>query len=99
MDFVLPDNVPANEFLNLEGGKLSKSKGHGILVKDVVKEFNPDVIRYTIASNLPENKDSDFSWEDLQAKNNNELAAILGNFINRTVVFAKNRSLTIKYLK
>lgn len=89
--FVLPDNVPANEFLNLEGGKLSKSKGHGILVKDVVKEFNPDIIRYTIASILPENKDSDFSWDDLRNKNNNELAAILGNFINRTVVFAKNK--------
>ena len=90
-DFVLPENVPANEFLNLEGGKLSKSKGHGILVKDIVKEFNPDLIRYTLASNLPENKDSDFSWDDFQIKNNNELAAILGNFINRTVVFVKNK--------
>ena len=90
-DFILPDNVPANEFLNLEGGKLSKSKGHGILVKDAVRDFNPDVVRYAIASNLPENKDSDFSWEDLQTKNNNELAAILGNFINRTVVFAKTK--------
>jgi methionyl-tRNA synthetase len=90
-DFVLPANVPANEFLNLEGGKLSKSKGHGILVKDIVKEFNPDLIRYTLASNLPENKDSDFSWDDFQIKNNNELAAILGNFINRTVVFLKNK--------
>jgi methionyl-tRNA synthetase len=89
--YILADNVPANEFLNLDGGKLSKSKGHGILVKDVVKEYNPDVIRYTIAANMPENKDSDFSWEDLQNKNNNELAAILGNFINRTVVFAKNK--------
>lgn len=90
-DFVLPENVPANEFLNLEGGKLSKSKGHGILVKDIVKEFNPDLIRYTLASNLPENKDADFSWDDFQIKNNNELAAILGNFINRTVVFVKNK--------
>ncbi len=89
--FVLPDNVPANEFLNLDGAKLSKSKGHGILVKDVVTEFNPDVVRYAIASNMPENKDSDFSFKELQAKNNNELAAILGNFINRTVVFAKNK--------
>jgi methionyl-tRNA synthetase len=89
--FVLADNVPANEFLNLEGGKLSKSKGHGILVKDIVKEFNPDLIRYTIATNLPENKDADFSWDDFQIKNNNELAAILGNFINRTVVFVKNK--------
>lgn len=89
--FVLPDNVPANEFLNLEGGKLSKSKGHGILVKDVVKEYNPDLVRYVIASNLPENKDSDLSIEDFKIKNNNELAGILGNFINRIVVFAKNK--------
>jgi len=90
-EYILPDNVPANEFLNLEGGKLSKSKGHGILVKDIIKTFNPDVVRYTIASNLPENKDSDISLEDFINKNNNELAAILGNFINRTVVFAKNK--------
>jgi methionyl-tRNA synthetase len=90
-DFILPDNVPANEFLNLEGGKLSKSKGHGILVKDIVKEFNPDLVRYVIASNLPENKDADFEWDDFRTKNNNELAAILGNFINRTVVFAKSK--------
>lgn len=90
-DFVIPDNVPANEFLNLEGGKLSKSKGHGILVKDIVKDFNPDVVRYTLAANLPENKDADFSWDDFQTKNNNELAAILGNFINRTIVFAKSK--------
>ena len=89
-DYVLPYNVPANEFLNLEGGKLSKSKGHGILVQDIIKEFNPDLIRYVLAVNLPENKDSDFSWNDFQLKNNSELAAILGNFINRTVVFAKN---------
>ena len=89
--FILADNIPANEFLNLEGGKLSKSKGHGILVKDIVLEFNPDLIRYTIASNLPENKDADFSWDDFQIKNNNELAAILGNYINRTIVFAKNK--------
>jgi methionyl-tRNA synthetase len=90
-EFILPDNVPANEFLNLEGGKLSKSKGHGILVKDIVKEFNPDIVRYTLAANLPENKDADFSWDDFQTKNNNELAAILGNFINRTVVFVKSK--------
>ncbi|MBM4158448.1 MAG: methionine--tRNA ligase [Ignavibacteria bacterium] len=90
-DFILPENIPANEFLNLEGGKQSKSKGHGVLVKDIVKEFNPDVIRYTLASNLPENRDTDFYWKDIQTKNNNELAAILGNFINRTVVFAKSK--------
>lgn len=87
--FVLPDNVPANEFLNFEGAKFSKSKGHGDLVKDAVKNFNPDSIRYTIASNMPENRDTDFTWEDLQAKNNNELGAILGNFVNRTFVFAE----------
>jgi methionyl-tRNA synthetase len=90
-DFVLQNNVPANEFLNLEGGKQSKSKGHGVLVKDIVKNFSSDVIRYTLTSILPENKDSDFYWTDLQAKNNSELAGILGNFVNRTVVFAKNK--------
>ncbi len=90
-DYILPDNVPANEYLNIGGNKLSKSKGNGILVKDIVAKFNPDIIRYTIASILPENKDSEFTWKDLQAKNNNELAAILGNFINRTVVFAKTK--------
>ena len=90
-DFILPDYVPANEFLNFEGSKLSKSKGHGILVKDIVTQFNPDLVRYTLASNLPENKDADFSYEEFYAKNNNELAAILGNFINRTVVFAKTK--------
>ncbi len=90
-DFVLPENIPANEFLNFEGGKLSKSKGHGVLVKDAVREFNPDVIRYTLGSNLPENKDSELNNDDFRLKNNNELAAILGNFINRTIVFAKNK--------
>jgi methionyl-tRNA synthetase len=87
--FILPDNVPANEFLNFEGGKFSKSKGHGDLVKDAVKRFNPDSIRYAIASNLPENRDTDFTWKDLQVKNNNELGAIFGNFVNRTFVFAE----------
>ncbi|MEO6695018.1 MAG: methionine--tRNA ligase [Ignavibacteria bacterium] len=90
-DFVLPYNIPANEFLNIGGAKLSKSRGNGILVKDILNKFSPDVIRYAIASNLPENKDSEFTWKDLQLKNNNELAAILGNFINRTVVFTKSK--------
>jgi methionyl-tRNA synthetase len=90
-DINLPDNVPANEFLNVEGGKFSKSKGKGSLVKDIVEEYNPDLVRYVIASNLPENKDSEFTMDDLRIKNNNELAAILGNFINRTVVFAKSK--------
>ncbi len=87
--FVLADNVPANEFMFQQGSKLSKSKGHGDFVKDVVEKFNPDVVRYTIASIMPENKDCDFSWGDVQAKNNNELAAILGNFVNRTFVFCE----------
>jgi methionyl-tRNA synthetase len=88
-EYVLADNVPANEFMNLEGSKQSKSKGHAIYVNDVVGKFNPDSIRYAIASNLPENKDTDFYFEDLQAKNNNELGAILGNFVNRTFVFCE----------
>ncbi len=88
-DYVLADNVPANEFMNLEGSKQSKSKGHAIYVKDVLTKFNPDSIRYAIASNMPENKDTDFYFEDLQAKNNNELGAILGNFVNRTFVFCE----------
>lgn len=87
-NFVLADNVPANEFMNLEGSKQSKSKGHAIYVKDIIGKFNPDSIRYAIATNMPENKDTDFYWQDLQAKNNNELGAILGNFVNRTFVFA-----------
>ncbi len=88
-NYVLAENVPANEFMNLEGSKQSKSKGHAIYVKDVLEKFNPDTIRYTIATNMPENKDTDFYWSDLQAKNNNELGAILGNFVNRTFVFAQ----------
>ncbi|MBK8552889.1 MAG: methionine--tRNA ligase [Ignavibacteria bacterium] len=90
-DFILPDNIPANEFLNIKGEKLSKSKDNGILVKDIVKKFDPDVIRYTLTSILPENKDSEFEMKDLQIRNNSELAAILGNFINRTVVFTKTK--------
>lgn len=90
-DYILPDNIPANEFLNIKGEKLSKSKDNGILIKDIVSKFDTDVIRYTLTSILPENKDSEFEWKDLQIKNNSELAAILGNFINRTVVFAKTK--------
>lgn len=89
--FILPDNIPANEFLNIGGEKFSKSRGNGILVKDIAEKFSADVIRYTLASLIPENKDSEFTWQELQSKNNNELAAILGNFINRTVVFAKTK--------
>lgn len=90
-DYILPDNVPANEFLNIGGEKFSKTKGNGILVKDILEKFPVDAVRYTLATDFPETKDSEFTWEDLQAKNNNELAAILGNFINRTVVFAKTK--------
>jgi methionyl-tRNA synthetase len=90
-DFVLPDNIPANEYLNISGAKFSKSKGIGVLVKDVVKEFNPDIIRYAITSNMPENKDSEFSWDDVYNKNNSELSDILGNYINRVSVFAKSK--------
>ncbi len=85
--YILPDNVPANEFFNLEGQKFSKSRGHTIDLLDVLKRYPADLFRYTIAMNLPENKDSDFYWKDFQAKTNNELADIFGNFINRTFTF------------
>ncbi len=91
--YILPDNVPANEFFNLEGEKFSKSRNHTIDLIDVLKRYPADLFRYTIASNLPENKDSDFYWKDFQAKTNNELADIFGNFINRTLTFvSKNFS-------
>lgn len=86
--FVLPENVPANEFLNFEGQKFSKSRGIGIDVQDFLERFPPDPLRYYLASSLPEYRDSDFYWKDFQAKNNNELADIFGNFINRTLAFA-----------
>lgn len=89
--YILPDNVPANEFLNLEGGKFSKSRNNAIYVKDILEKYPADILRYTMATILPETKDSDFYWKDFQAKNNNELADIYGNFINRTITFvAKN---------
>ncbi|MEW6062496.1 MAG: methionine--tRNA ligase, partial [Bacteroidota bacterium] len=94
--YILPDNVPANEFYNLEGEKFSKSRGHTIDLLDVLKRYPADLFRYTIASNLPENKDTDFYWKDFQAKTNNELADIFGNFINRTLSFvAKNFGNTV----
>jgi methionyl-tRNA synthetase len=86
--YILPDNVPANEFLNLEGGKFSKSRNNAIYIKDILERYPADLFRYTLATNLPETKDSDFYWKDFQAKNNNELADIYGNFINRTITFA-----------
>ncbi|MCF6268802.1 MAG: methionine--tRNA ligase [Melioribacteraceae bacterium] len=87
--FILPENVPANEFLNFEGKKFSKSRGWGIDVEQFLKIFPTDSLRYALASNLPENKDTDFYWKEFQAKNNSELADILGNFVNRTFIFAK----------
>jgi len=87
--YVLPENVPANEFLNFEGQKFSKSRGWGIDLRDFLKFFSPDYLRYTLAVNLPESRDSDFYLKDFQARTNNELADILGNFINRTFAFAE----------
>lgn len=86
--YILPQNVPANEFLNFEGKKFSKSRGWGIDVHEFLELFPADPLRYSLACNLPENKDTDFYWKEFQAKNNNELADILGNFINRTFIFA-----------
>jgi methionyl-tRNA synthetase len=85
--WVLPENVPANEFLNLEGNKLSTSKNYAVWVRDYLKEFAPDSLRYCLAINAPESRDTDFSWKEFQARHNNELADILGNFINRSVTF------------
>ncbi len=86
--YVLPANVPANEFLNYKGQKFSKSRGWGIGVGDFLQRYPADPLRYSLAAGLPEYRDSDFTWRDFQAKNNNELADILGNFINRTLAFA-----------
>ena len=87
-NYVLPDNVPANEFLNLEGNKLSTSRNYAVWLNEYLEKFEADSLRYALASNLPETRDSDFSWKDFQARHNNELADILGNFINRTLTFA-----------
>ena len=86
--FILPDNVPANEFLNLEGNKLSTSKNWAVWLHEYLQDFpeKQDVLRYALTSNAPETKDNDFTWKDFQARNNNELAAVFGNFINRVVV-------------
>jgi methionyl-tRNA synthetase len=86
--YILPDNVPANEFLNLEGNKLSTSKNWAVWLPEYLKEFpnQQDVLRYVLTSSAPETKDNDFTWKDFQARNNNELVAIFGNFINRVVV-------------
>ena len=86
--YILPANVPANEFLNLEGQKLSTSKNWAVWLPDYLKEFpeKQDVLRYVLTATAPETKDNDFTWKDFQARNNNELVAIFGNFINRVVV-------------
>lgn len=87
-NFVLPDNVPANEFLNIEGDKVSTSRNWAVWVNEYVKDFPgcEDVLRYVLCSNMPETKDNDFTWKDFQEKNNSELVAIFGNFVNRTFV-------------
>ena len=86
--YIMPDNVPANEFLNLEGDKLSTSKNWAVWLHEYLLDFpnQQDVLRYALTSNAPETKDNDFTWKDFQARNNNELVAIFGNFINRVVV-------------
>ncbi|HCI55217.1 MAG TPA: methionine--tRNA ligase [Bacteroidales bacterium] len=86
--FILPDNVPANEFLNLENDKISTSRNWAVWLHEYLEEFpgKQDVLRYTLCANAPETKDNDFTWKDFQARNNNELVAILGNFVNRTLV-------------
>ena len=86
--YILPDNVPANEFLNLEGKKLSTSKNWAVWLPDYLIDFpnQQDVLRYALTANAPETKDNDFTWKDFQARNNNELVAIFGNFINRVAV-------------
>ncbi len=87
-DYILPQNVPANEFLNLEGKKLSTSRNWAVWLHEYLEEFpdQQDVLRYVLTANAPETKDNDFTWKDFQARNNNELVAIFGNFINRVVV-------------
>ncbi len=87
-EYILPENVPANEFLNLEGKKLSTSKNWAVWLHEYLEEFpnQQDVLRYVLTANAPETKDNDFTWKDFQARNNNELVAIFGNFINRVVV-------------
>ena len=87
-DYILPDNVPANEFLNLEGDKISTSRNWAVWLHEYLQDFpeKQDVLRYVLCANAPETKDNDFTWKDFQARNNNELVAILGNFINRVLV-------------
>ncbi len=90
-DFILPDNVPANEFLNLEGNKISTSKNWAVWLHEYLEELpgKEDVLRYALCTNAPETKDNDFTWKDFQTRNNSELVAILGNFVNRAVVLTQ----------
>ncbi len=89
--YILPENVPSNEFLNLEGDKISTSRNWAVWLHEYLKEFpnKQDVLRYVLTANAPETKDNDFTWKDFQARNNNELVAILGNFVNRAMVLTK----------
>ena len=86
--YILPENVPANEFLNLEGDKISTSRNWAVWLHEYLRDFpgKQDVLRYVLTANAPETKDNDFTWRDFQARNNNELVAIFGNFINRSIV-------------
>ncbi len=88
-DFILPSEIPANEFLNIEGQKLSTSRNWAVWLDEYLEVFPPDPMRYCLASISPETKDADFTWKDFQARNNNELADIFGNFVNRTLTFVK----------
>ena len=87
-DYILPENVPANEFLNLEGDKISTSKNWAVWLNEYLEDMpgKQDVLRYVLCANAPETKDNDFTWKDYQARNNNELVAVLGNFVNRALV-------------
>ena len=87
--FILPHDVPANEYLNLEGKKMSTSRNWTVWVEDYLKYFNGEYLRYVLAVNAPENKDSDFSWKDFQSRINSELNNVLGNLANRTFVFSQ----------
>ena len=90
--FILPDNVPANEFLNLEGDKISTSRNWAVWLHEYLEDFpgKQDVLRYSLCATAPETKDNDFTWKEFQTRNNNELVAILGNFVNRTLVLTNN---------
>ena len=89
--YILPENVPANEFLNLEGDKISTSRNWAVWLHEYLDEFpgKEDVLKYTLTANAPETKDNDFTWKDFQARNNNELVAVLGNFVNRALVLTQ----------